>query len=57
MVLLPEKDWDAGIALSFLGREICTPQPQCPICLMKKVCAYYNGWKVTALVKKKKIEK
>jgi endonuclease-3 len=57
MELLPEKEWDAGMALSFLGREICTPQPQCPICLMKKVCAYYNGWKVTALVKKKKIEK
>ena len=42
---LPEKDWDAGMAMSFLGREICRPQPKCEICLMNRVCAYYNGWK------------
>jgi endonuclease-3 len=57
MELLPEKEWDAGMAMSFLGREICTPQPQCLICLMKKVCAYYNGWKVTAAAKKKKAKR
>jgi endonuclease-3 len=57
MELLPDKEWDAGMCMSFLGREICTPEPQCPICLMKKVCAYYNGWKVTAPVKKKKVKK
>lgn len=42
---LPEKDWDAGMAMSFLGREICRPQPKCEICLMNRACAYYNGWK------------
>ncbi|MFT3681359.1 MAG: endonuclease III [Ferruginibacter sp.] len=39
--ILPKKDWDAGMAMSFLGREICRPQPKCPECLMNKVCAYY----------------
>jgi endonuclease-3 len=45
METLPKKEWDAGMAMSFLGREICRPKPQCEICLMNKVCAYYNGWK------------
>ena len=40
--ILPQKDWDAGMAMSFLGREICRPQPKCEICLMKDVCAYYK---------------
>lgn len=57
MELLPEKEWDAGMSMSFLGREVCTPQPQCPICLMKKVCAYYNSGQATAPVKKKNIKK
>jgi endonuclease-3 len=39
---LPPKDWDAGMAMSFLGREICRPTPKCEICLMKPVCLYYN---------------
>jgi endonuclease III len=39
---LPQKLWDAGMAMSFLGREICRPKPQCEICLMKKVCQYYQ---------------
>jgi endonuclease-3 len=56
MELLPENEWDAGMAMSFLGREICHPEPECPKCLMKSVCAYYNGWKVAA-VKKKKAKK
>ncbi len=41
--ILPQKDWDAGMAMSFLGREICRPQPKCEICLMKTVCAYYKA--------------
>lgn len=45
METLPQDEWDAGMAMSFLGREICRPQPKCEICLMKPVCAYYNGWK------------
>jgi len=47
MEILPKKQWDAGMAMSFLGREICRPQPECPICPMKKVCAFYNNWKVS----------
>lgn len=44
MEVLPQKEWDAGMAMSFLGREICRPTPLCEECLMNKVCAYYNGW-------------
>ena len=42
MEVLPQKDWDAGMAMSFLGREICRPQPKCEICLMQPVCTYYK---------------
>lgn len=42
MEKLPQKDWDAGMAISFLGREICRPQPKCEECLMNTVCEYYN---------------
>ena len=55
MELLPQKQRDVGMALSFLGREICRPKPNCPICLMKEVCAYYN--KVVKRHSKKPIEK
>lgn len=44
METLPQDEWDAGMAMSFLGREICRPTPKCEICLMNKVCAYYNKW-------------
>ena len=43
MVVLPQKEWDAGMAISFLGREICRPQPKCEVCLMHTVCAYYKA--------------
>ena len=42
MEVLPQKDWDAGMAMSFLGREICRPKPNCEICLMNTVCEYYS---------------
>jgi len=42
MEALPRKLWDAGMAMSFHGREICRPQPKCEICFMRKVCAFYN---------------
>jgi len=43
MEILPQKEWDAGMAMSFLGREICRPKnPKCEICVMNRVCAYYN---------------
>lgn len=40
--VLPARQWDAGMAMSFLGREICRPKPLCEICLMRPVCLYYN---------------
>ena len=44
MEVLPQKLWDAGMAMSFLGREICRPtNPKCEICVMNTVCAYYNN--------------
>ncbi len=43
MEALPQSEWDAGMAMSFLGREICRPtNPKCEICVMNKVCFYYN---------------
>jgi endonuclease III len=42
METLPEKEWDVGMAMSFLGREICRPTPKCEECLMKDVCQYYK---------------
>ena len=39
---LSSEQWDAGMAISFLGREICRPQPKCEICLMRPVCTYYQ---------------
>lgn len=42
MDILPQKEWDAGMAMSFLGREICRPQPKCEECLMRSVCAFYQ---------------
>jgi endonuclease-3 len=47
MDAIPQKDWDAGMAMSFLGREICRPtDPKCGICVMNSVCAFYNGWEI-----------
>jgi endonuclease III len=42
METLPQKQWDAGMAMSFLGREICRPKPKCEECLMRAVCDYYK---------------
>jgi endonuclease III len=42
MKILPKNEWDAGMAMSFLGREICRPKPECERCLMNTVCDYYN---------------
>ena len=44
MEVLPQKQWDIGMCMSFHGREICRPTPLCPECMMRPVCAYYNGW-------------
>jgi endonuclease-3 len=46
MDILPQKDWDAGMAMSFLGRETCRPQqPKCDICIMNVSCAFYQKTK------------
>lgn len=44
MEVLPQKDWDAGMAMSFLGREICRPtNPKCGECVMNTVCEFYKN--------------
>jgi endonuclease-3 len=45
MNVIDEKDWgQAGMAISFLGREICRPtNPKCGDCVMNKVCEYYKA--------------
>lgn len=46
MAVLDKSKWNgAGMAISFLGREICRPTPQCPECLMRLVCKYYQELK------------
>ena len=43
MKKLPQKDWDVGMAMSFLGREICRPtDPVHEKCVMNSVCAYFK---------------
>lgn len=43
METLDQKDWgEAGMAISFLGRETCRPtNPKCNECVMQKVCEFY----------------
>jgi endonuclease-3 len=55
MEQIDEKDWgEVGMAMSFLGREICRPtNPKCEVCVMNKVCAYYKALGKTKPVKKK----
>jgi endonuclease-3 len=45
MEVLDPKDWgEAGMAISFLGRETCRPtNPKHAECVMKDVCAYYKS--------------
>jgi len=47
MAVIPQDSWnEAGMAISFLGREICRPtNPKCVDCLMNTVCKYYNELK------------
>lgn len=43
MQVLPKEIWgEIGMAISFLGREICRPQPKCELCPINSVCKYYN---------------
>jgi endonuclease III len=41
MQILPKNIWgEVGMAISFLGREICRPTPKCPECPILKYCQY-----------------
>jgi endonuclease III len=56
MEQIDQKDWgELGMAISFLGREICRPtNPKHAECVMNNVCAYYNELKKIPPAKKKK---
>ena len=42
MEALPKKIWsEIGMAISFLGREICRPQPKCEECVLNDICYYF----------------
>lgn len=42
----PEHWNEVGMAISFLGREICRPTtPKCTECIMSPVCVYYGSLK------------
>ncbi|MFQ6599519.1 endonuclease III domain-containing protein [Flavobacterium sp. C3NV] len=42
MQVLPKSIWsEIGMAISFLGREICRPKPKCEECLLADICYYY----------------
>lgn len=45
MEVIPEKEWgEIGMAISFLGREICRPtNPNCSVCLMQAHCDYFRA--------------
>lgn len=44
MQIFPKSIWgEIGMAISFLGREICRPNPKCLICPINSVCEYYRA--------------
>ena len=44
--VLPKEIWgEIGMAISFLGREICRPNPKCEECTINGVCRYYKNLK------------
>jgi len=45
MAALPRDKWnDIGMAISFLGREVCRPtNPKCEICVMNQACKHHTG--------------
>lgn len=47
MEVIPQKDWgEVGMAISFLGREICRPtNPKCSECVMSLHCDYFKSMK------------
>ena len=47
MAAFPQEKWnEVGMAISFLGREVCRPtNPKCPACVMNSVCDDYKSRK------------
>jgi endonuclease-3 len=44
MKVLPREIWsEIGMAISFLGREVCRPKPKCQECPINEICNYYNA--------------
>lgn len=45
MSIVSRERWnDIGMAISFLGREVCRPShPKCDSCVMSAVCHFHNG--------------
>ena len=45
MAVIPQEFWnEAGMSISFLGRELCRPtNPKCTECLVNSVCQYFQG--------------
>jgi endonuclease-3 len=45
MTEVAKKNWHIlGMSLTYLGRDVCRPtNPNCPECVMNKVCEYYNS--------------
>ena len=45
MAIVSKEKWgEIGMAVSFLGREICRPtNPKCDQCVVSEVCNYHNG--------------
>ncbi|HEX2921272.1 MAG TPA: endonuclease III [Bacteroidales bacterium] len=44
MEACPREKWnDIGMAISFHGREICRPKPECERCIIKNACDFYRN--------------
>lgn len=44
MQILPKSIWrEIGMAISFLGRQICRPKPKCEECPINEICVYYRN--------------
>ena len=45
MAFVSREKWnDIGMAISFLGREICRPtNPNCEQCVMNQDCSHHTG--------------
>jgi endonuclease-3 len=58
MAVVPPKDWEVGMSISFLGRETCRPtDPKHAECVMNPVCMYYASLKKKKTAKPKKKSK